>query len=114
MTTQRHNAFPITFRFCLTFGCALLLVSFLVATPMAEAATDTPLDAEQLAALDEQQRIDQETGAFASPLLIRLRARVSPSWPGPRGEPPVTERSHCPVIPEGVGGIGSDTDPGFC
>ena len=68
----------------------------------------------QIDLLEDQTRVDQQTGAFNSPLLIRLRARVSPSWPGPRGAPTITERRICPFIPDGVGGLGDDTAPGFC
>ena len=98
MTAPRHPAPVVSFRSCLALGYALLLVSTALDAPLAQAAEDTTLDAVQLAALADQQRIDRETGAFDSPLLIRLRARVSPSWPGPRGAPPFTERRTCPAL----------------
>jgi hypothetical protein len=68
----------------------------------------------QLAALADHQRLDQETGAFNSQLVIRMRARVSPSWPGPRGASPVTERRNCPVFVEILSGIPMFTEPRFC
>lgn len=111
MTAPRHTAGIVSLRFLCT---ALVLVSASLDAPVAQAAGDAPLGSAQLSALAGQQRIDRETGAFNSPLLIRLRARVSPSWPGPRGAPLVTERRNCPVIPKGVGDIGEDTAPGFC
>jgi len=45
------------------------------------------------------ERIDRATGAFDLPLLIRLRAGVTPAWPGPLGAQPVTEHQFCPRIP---------------
>lgn len=115
MTAPHHTARVVSFRSCRALCYALLLVSTSLNAPVVQAAGDAPLDAAQLAALAGQQRIDRETGAFDSPLLIRLRARVSPSWPGPRGAPPVTERRNCPVIPlEAVGAPGVNTAPGFC
>ena len=110
MTSPRHSAPVLSRRSRLALCCALLLVSALLGAAAARAAEDTALDAAQLAALAEQQRIDLATGAFDSPLLIRLRARVSPNWPGPRGAAPVTERRNCPVIRTGAG----DFVPAFC
>jgi hypothetical protein len=114
MTTHRQTTRTHRFRTCRYFCCALLLVSTSLTTPVVHAAEGAPLDSVQLAALADQQLIDREMGAFNSPLLIRMRARVSPTWPGPRGLPLVTERRTCPLIPEGVGGLGADTAPGFC
>ncbi len=98
MTAPRHTAHVVSFRSCLTLCTALLLVSTSLNAPVAQAAEDTTLNSAQLSTLADQQRIDRETGAFDSPLLIRLRARVSPNWPGPRGAPPFTERRTCPVL----------------
>ena len=98
MTAPRHTAPVVSFRSCLALCTAVVLVSTALDAPVARAAGDAPLNSVQLAALAGQQRIDRETGAFDSPLLIRLRARVSPSWPGPRGAPPFTERRTCPAL----------------
>ena len=51
--------------------------------------------------LSENVRIDKILGAFDDPVVVRLRTRVPPSWRGPRGEPPFTERRDCPsfVLP---------------
>jgi hypothetical protein len=114
MTALDQTTRARSFRFCQAVCCALLLVSTSLTAHVVQAADDTPLTGVQLAVLVDQQRIDREMGAFNSPLLIRMRARVSPTWPGPRGLPLVTERRICPLIPEGVGGLGSDTAPGFC
>ena len=98
MTAPRHPARAVCLRFCLALGFALALVSSALDAPVAQAAQETVLSAAQLAALADQQRIDRETEAFDSPLLIRLRARVSPTWPGPRGAAPFTERRTCPAL----------------
>ncbi|RCX28099.1 hypothetical protein [Thioalbus denitrificans] len=108
MTAASPTPSALPTRFLRVLCCGLLLASASVATA---AEGDSP-DAGQTAAPAEQQRIDRETGAFESPLLIRMRARVSPNWPGPRGTPPATERRHCPVIPGPAGTPG--TVPDFC
>jgi len=77
--------------------CALaLLGSFVLYAPDLLAADNEPSAARLVAELVEQQRIDQAMGAFNLPVLIRLRASVSPTWPGPRGLPPFTQRTNCP------------------
>jgi hypothetical protein len=98
MTAPRHTARIVSLRSCRVLCCALLLVSTAFGAPVAQAAEGTALDAVQLAALADQQRIDRETRAFDSPLLIRLRAGIAPTWPGPRGAPPFTERRTCPAL----------------
>lgn len=80
-------------------GIAALVLAVLSATASAQAP------AAPRTQLAEHQQIDESLGAFDVPVIVRMRTRVPPSWPGPRGEPPVTERRNCPGFLFEPGGL---------
>lgn len=61
-------------------------------------ATQPSAAEREQAGLKESQRIDRSLRAFDDPVLVRMRTRVPPSWRGPRGAPPFTERRVCPTF----------------
>ncbi len=73
-----------------------LLGAIALAVVLSAAAAQQPWAAESEAGLKESQRIDRTLRAFDDPVLVRMRTRVPPSWRGPRGAPPFTERRVCP------------------
>ena len=99
----------------LTRGAGCAIAALILVVVAATASAQAPRT--QLA---EHQRIDESLGAFDDPLLVRMRTRVPPTWQGPRGEPPVTERRNCPriLLDSGIPGFGPPVPtfvvPGFC
>lgn len=97
-------------------GIAALVLVVVAATASAQPPA-APAPRTQLAL---HQQIDESLGAFDDPLLVRMRTRVPPSWQGPRGEPPVTERRNCPsfLLSPDRGATGMPGPvvvvPGFC
>lgn len=99
-------------------GCGIAaLVLVVVAATASAQAPEAQAPRTQLAL---HQQIDESLGAFDDPLLVRMRTRVPPTWRGPRGEPPVTERRNCPrfLLDPGRAGAGPGPPgfvvPGFC
>ncbi len=97
-------------------GIAALVLVVLAAT----ASAQPPAAQAPRTQLALHQQIDESLGAFDDPLIVRMRTRVPPSWQGPRGEPPVTERRNCPrfLLEAGIPGAGAPVPtfvvPGFC
>lgn len=83
----------------LVFGrmSRLLMAATALLVVLSSTAPVQPSAAEpERAGLKESQRIDRTLRAFDDPFLVRMRTRVPPSWRGPRGAPPFTERRVCP------------------